>query len=145
MIKKGSSRYVDTQLYKTLEILLFFTTRASRAPVIPDNKAAGRFVTLCLFHTEKTPSFKLYNNTDDKTWKFKCLGCGASGDVFRLLMRTEGIQFWEALVMVKKAFPKYFYEHKINTSKRQLEIPFPVNEEGQFIWVSLDMKQLGFQ
>lgn len=50
------------------------------------------FIGLCPFHTEKTPSF----HVRDQMGRFKCFGCGASGDVFEFLMRLRGITFSEA-------------------------------------------------
>jgi DNA primase len=45
----------------------------------------GRFVGLCLFHAERTPSFMV----DDATSRFHCLGCGARGDAVDFVLRTE--------------------------------------------------------
>jgi DNA primase len=52
-----------------------------------------KYVGLCPFHQEKTPSF----NVDDKRALFKCFGCGISGDVFEFIMRLRGLSFKEAL------------------------------------------------
>jgi DNA primase len=53
-------------------------------------KRAGRnFVGLCPFHGEKTPSF----NVRDETGRYKCFGCGASGDVFKFVQETERVDF----------------------------------------------------
>lgn len=52
------------------------------------------FVGLCPFHEEKTPSFHVRNQTG----RFKCFGCGVSGDVFEFLMRLRGVSFKEAIV-----------------------------------------------
>ncbi|NCZ86935.1 MAG: DNA primase, partial [Actinobacteria bacterium] len=38
-------------------------------------------VGLCPFHAEKTGSF----NVRDETGRYKCFGCGASGDVFTFI------------------------------------------------------------
>ena len=40
--------------------------------------AGGNLVGLCPFHEEKSPSF----NVRDKEARFKCFGCGATGDHF---------------------------------------------------------------
>jgi DNA primase len=48
---------------------------------------------LCPFHNETTPSFHVH---DDKGY-FYCFGCGASGDIFDFVMRTEGLDFPETL------------------------------------------------
>ena len=48
---------------------------------------------LCPFHREKSPSFSV---RDDEGF-FHCFGCGASGDVFKYVMQTEGLSFPEAV------------------------------------------------
>ena len=51
-----------------------------------------RWVGLCPFHKEKTPSF---NINDDKG--YYCFGCGAKGDVIAFLMRHDGLHFMDAV------------------------------------------------
>ena len=53
----------------------------------------NRYVGLCPFHTEKTPSFGV-NVTHQF---FKCFGCGKGGDVFGFVQEIEGVTFSEAL------------------------------------------------
>lgn len=144
-IKKWSSKWVETNIYKTLEILMYFTKQVSHHPVVSDNKEKTRFKTICPFHKEKTASFMLHNNTNNKVWMFKCLGCGVSGDIFRLLMKARDISFPEALSIIKKTFPGYYSEVITITTKKQLRIPFPEDENGNFIWLHPEMSQLGFQ
>lgn len=59
---------------------------------VPLKKAAARYVGLCPFHKERTPSFGVH----PQQW-YKCFGCGAHGDCFCFLQRIEGIPFSEAL------------------------------------------------
>ncbi len=57
-------------------------------------KRAGRnFLGLCPFHGEKTPSF----NVRDETGRYKCFGCGASGDVFKFVQEVERLDFVGAI------------------------------------------------
>jgi DNA primase len=56
-------------------------------------KQGKRYVGLCPFHSEKTPSFTV----DRDRGLFYCFGCGAGGDVFEFLMRAHGLSFPEAL------------------------------------------------
>ncbi len=48
---------------------------------------------LCPFHTEKTPSF----NVNSKIQRYKCFGCGESGDVIKFVMEMDGVTFLEAM------------------------------------------------
>ncbi|HDT14117.1 MAG TPA: DNA primase [Candidatus Aminicenantes bacterium] len=57
-------------------------------------KRRGRkWVGLCPFHTEKTPSFTV----DEEKQLYHCFGCGAGGDIFSLVMERENLTFPEAL------------------------------------------------
>ncbi len=56
-------------------------------------KVGSRYVGLCPFHAEKTPSFSV----NPQRGFFHCFGCQASGDAFSFLMRMEGKSFPEAL------------------------------------------------
>ena len=44
---------------------------------------------LCPFHSEKTPSFVVY----PQNGSYHCFGCGANGDAFGFVMKTEGLDF----------------------------------------------------
>ncbi|MBU0579177.1 DNA primase [Patescibacteria group bacterium] len=48
---------------------------------------------LCPFHGEKTPSFFV----SEEMQRYKCFGCGETGDVFNFLEKYEGMTFSEAL------------------------------------------------
>lgn len=55
--------------------------------------SSGRYVGLCPFHTEKTPSF----HVDSGKQAYYCFGCQKGGDVFRFVMEIEALTFFEAL------------------------------------------------
>lgn len=48
---------------------------------------------LCPFHSEKTPSCTVYNDTQS----FYCFGCGAGGDVISFIKRIENLSYIEAV------------------------------------------------
>jgi DNA primase len=54
---------------------------------------ASRYMGLCPFHNEKTPSFTVHVGRQF----YKCFSCGAGGDVVKFVMEKEGISFYEAL------------------------------------------------
>ncbi len=55
--------------------------------------ATGRYLGLCPFHQEKTPSF----NVNQALGFYKCFGCGVGGDVFKFVMEIDGVTFYESL------------------------------------------------
>ena len=59
-------------------------------------QSGDRYVGLCPFHTEKTPSFSVHGRLQI----YKCFGCGKSGDVFNFLMELQGLSFIEALKLL---------------------------------------------
>ena len=56
-------------------------------------KAGKDYMGLCPFHHEKTPSFHV---SQDKQL-FHCFGCGASGNLVQYVMRTENLDFIDAV------------------------------------------------
>lgn len=56
-------------------------------------KAADKYLGLCPFHNEKTPSFTV---SDDKGF-YHCFGCGAHGNAISFLMEHRGYSFPEAI------------------------------------------------
>lgn len=62
-------------------------------------KKAGRnSKSLCPFHSEKTPSFVVYPDSQS----FYCFGCGAGGDVISFIMRAENLEYVEAIRFLAK-------------------------------------------
>jgi DNA primase len=61
---------------------------------------ANEYVGRCPFHDERTPSFGV--NPVEKV--YHCFGCQASGDVFRFVMETEGLDFTGALKTLADRF-----------------------------------------
>ncbi len=58
------------------------------------------YIGRCPFHDERTPSFGV--NPVEKV--YHCFGCQASGDVFRFVMETEGLDFTGALQSLADRF-----------------------------------------
>jgi len=56
-------------------------------------RSGVRYLGLCPFHGEKTPSFSVHGAQQF----YHCFGCGESGDVFSFLMKYHNMEFPEAL------------------------------------------------
>ena len=56
-------------------------------------EGADRHVGLCPFHSERTGSFKVRGDYQ----RYRCYGCGESGDVIDFLRQVEGLEFREAI------------------------------------------------
>jgi DNA primase len=66
----------------------------------PLTRRGDRYVALCPFHKEKTPSFSLHSGKQ----VYHCFGCKKSGDVFTLVMELDRLTFPEALkVLARRA------------------------------------------
>jgi DNA primase len=55
-------------------------------------RQGSRHVALCPFHDENTPSFFVFGDR-----RFKCFGCGESGDVIDFVQKQFGLSFQDAL------------------------------------------------
>ena len=56
-------------------------------------RVGERYVGLCPFHEERTPSFSV----DPREKLYYCFGCEAGGDLFRFVQEKEGLGFPEAV------------------------------------------------
>lgn len=59
-------------------------------------KSSRDYSGLCPFHNEKTPSF----HVSQEKQLFHCFGCGASGNLVQFVMRTENLDFVDALKLL---------------------------------------------
>jgi DNA primase len=59
-------------------------------------RVGGRWVGLCPFHDERTPSFSV--NAEEKL--YYCFGCQAKGDAIGFVEQTEGLDFRDAVELL---------------------------------------------
>jgi DNA primase len=85
-------------------------------------RAGSSFKALCPFHSESTPSFFI----NEQFQRYRCFGCGESGDALEFLQQFEGLTFAEALEdLANKAGIKLEKYHKSSADlerERLLEI-----------------------
>jgi len=98
-------------------------------------QSGNRYVGLCPFHTEKTPSFSVHGGLQI----YKCFGCGKSGDVFSFLMELQGLSFIEALKLLAqqqgKELPRKGGGPGADAAARTREGLLHVHEVGQRFFV----------
>src|SRR5438874_310363 len=62
--------------------------------VVKLQKSRRSFKGHCPFHTERTPSFHVF--AESQSWH--CFGCGEGGDVFTFVQKQQGLEFRDALL-----------------------------------------------
>jgi DNA primase len=75
-----------------------------------------RYLGLCPFHNEKTPSF----NVSPNLGIFKCFGCGKAGDAITFLQEHEHLSYVEAIRWLAKRYQIELPEEE-QTPEQQLE------------------------
>lgn len=79
---------------------------------------------LCPFHSERTPSFVVYEQSG--TWH--CFGsCATGGDVFSFLMKKEGLTFREALERLAREAGVSLEEDRPDPGRSQRDALYQVN------------------
>ncbi len=71
----------------------------------------------CPFHVEKTPSFIV----SPELQRYKCFGCGESGDIFNFVQKIENIDFPETLEKLAKEAGVVLKKQQVNTQYQRLE------------------------
>ena len=106
-------------------------------------RSGSRYVGLCPFHGEKTPSFSV--NANDQF--FYCFGCGESGDVFSYVMKYHSLTFPEALKMLAGKFGIVLPERKKSAQEealsRKKDGMFAVNAKVQKLYGDYLMQAKG--
>lgn len=125
-------------------------------------KPAGKnFSGLCPFHTEKTPSFIVSPDIQ----RYKCFGCGESGDIFNFVQKIENLDFpetleklakeagielkkvsknpnTEKLELLNRKATEYFYKELLK-KENSIALKY-LRDERQFTKETIDVFALGF-
>ncbi len=86
------------QVKRDVDILSLFSSFGVKL-----ERKGNSYMGLCPFHDDKNPSLSV----DKAKGLFHCFGCGASGDVFDLVMKLKGMDFKEALAYLKVPLAAY--------------------------------------
>ncbi len=78
-------------------------------------RAGVRFLGLCPFHNEKTPSFSVHPGQQF----FHCFGCGASGDVFEFQMKYHNLDFPTAMKELARRYQVEIPERPQSSQERE--------------------------
>ena len=79
------------------------------------NKRGSNYVGLCPLHTEKSPSFTIYPNTNS----FKCFGCQKGGDIISLVQEIKGYSFKETSTWIANKFNIPIHKQSMNTKSQK--------------------------
>ncbi len=87
--RQPSSMITDTEKQAAKQTDVVFVI----GQYIDIKKKGSRYIGLCPFHDERSPSFVVSPNRN----QYKCFGCGASGDPIKFVMQYQGKTFPEAV------------------------------------------------
>lgn len=98
-------------------------------------KRAGRtFKGLCPFHSEKTPSFTVYPETQS----YYCFGCGAGGDLITFIMQIEHLDYPEAIrALAQRAGLQVPEDAADSRAARQKATALAINREAAYFYHGL--------
>lgn len=63
---------------------------------VPLKRAGKHWKGLCPFHDDRNPSFSV----SPTTGQYRCWSCGETGDIFTWVMKTQNVEFGEAMKML---------------------------------------------
>ncbi len=101
-------------------------------------KVGKNYSGLCPFHDERTPSFIVDTNRQ----RFKCFGCGESGDVLDFVQKIHGADFKGSLSILGIASGRKNRPDPVQVRKRDLERAFRLWEREYFAKVSAEYRLL---
>lgn len=120
------------------EIVARVKERADIVQIIGEHidlrKSGARFIGLCPFHGEKTPSFSVHPGQQF----FYCFGCGESGDVLSFMMKYDNLDFPSALKTLAGKYGITLPEKKRSPEQekreRQRKLMFELNDRAADVY-----------
>ena len=80
-------------------------------------RSSRNMVGLCPFHSEKSPSFTVFADTQS----YYCFGCGAGGDVITFIKNVENLEYIEAVKFLAQRAGLRMPEDSVNDAAARLK------------------------
>ena len=80
-------------------------------------RSSRNMVGLCPFHSEKSPSFTVFSDTQS----YYCFGCGAGGDVITFIKNVENLEYIEAVKFLAQRAGLRMPEDSVNDATARLK------------------------
>ena len=80
-------------------------------------RSSRNMVGLCPFHSEKSPSFTVFSDTQS----YYCFGCGAGGDVITFIKNVENLEYIEAVKFLAQRAGLRMPEDSVNDAAARLK------------------------
>ena len=96
----------------------------------------------CPFHNERSASFHFMEKGG---LKYKCFGCGTSGDIFKYIMHIHACNFKESLALIAKEF---LLDDSIPEKKKKYKSKAPhvnIGIRKEFMWQERPFPEFGEQ
>ena len=91
---------------------------------VGDVKNSGKNIfAVCPFHSENSPSFSISPDIQ----RYKCFGCGESGDVINFIQKIEGLDFPRALELCAKKAGVELDKSKFKSNKKDFSKIYDAN------------------
>ncbi|WP_457577049.1 DNA primase [Desulfomarina sp.] len=111
--------------------------------VVDLKKSGVRYLGLCPFHGEKTPSFSVHGGQQF----FHCFGCGESGDVFSFMMKYHNLTFPEAMKELARRYnielPEKPQSKEAALRQKKREKLFGINKKCAKLYVRYLLEEKG--
>jgi DNA primase len=92
--------YVSMDFAEQLKAQLNIVEVIGQYVRLKKQSSGQRYVGLCPFHSENTPSFNVHGTLGF----YKCFGCDAKGDVFKFIQERESLTFPETLKLLAERY-----------------------------------------
>jgi hypothetical protein len=127
----------------TLKDLLPFEFVLEREGVELQENNSGELVSLCPFHDDHDPSFKLWG---EHPFRFGCFPCGINGDLYDFLMKMHGLDFKGAVEAALEHYKEFRHAEdwkpRVVAASRTPVEPRDFEREAREAWLAAKEERL---